>query len=120
MSKSMGKILFLLTMFVSVQLYALLIYEYGEAYEFDKQINPMTIIFGSMVAIGVFGLIGQYLNNKDTKRGYCESGISQEQIDTYRSNHLFNQRESKCDATQTSHDHKSGDQSHENNDDQIR
>ncbi|MCX6061155.1 MAG: hypothetical protein NT103_02760 [Campylobacterales bacterium] len=27
---------------------------------------------------------GRYLNKKDSKRGYCESGISEEQICTYR------------------------------------
>jgi len=49
------------------------------------------IIFGgALVLIGIAGAIGRWLNNRDTKRGWCESGITQEQIDAY------NQGESQC------------------------
>lgn len=96
----MGRILFLLTVLLAIQIYALLFYEYGETYGFDDQINPITIIAGVLAIIGVIALFGRILNNKDTKRGYCESGITQEQIDTYRSNHRNDQKVSKCDSTQ--------------------
>lgn len=114
----MGRILFLLTMLVALQLYAVDVYLYVKAREYSDPYTPMYITAGVLAITGVLGLIGRYLNNKDEKRGYCESGITQKQIDTYRNNHLA--RESYGDDTQTNHDHKSGDHSHENNDDQIR
>lgn len=53
------------------------------------------IIFGgAMVLIGIAGIIGRWLNNRDIKRGWCESGITQEQIDAYA--HKNNTGESQC------------------------
>lgn len=37
-----------------------------------------------VIIIGLLGLIGRYLNNRDRKRGYCDSGIPQERIDAYK------------------------------------
>jgi len=84
MSKRMSKFLTYWTLLVLVQIYGLVIYQYGETYGFDDQINPVTIIAATLTIIGLLGLIGRYLNNKDMKRGYCESGIAQEQIDAYQ------------------------------------
>lgn len=36
-------------------------------YGFTKQINPMTLLLGTMVWIGVFAVVGNYLNKKDLK-----------------------------------------------------
>jgi hypothetical protein len=80
----MSKSLTYWTLLVLVQIYGLAIYQYGQTYGFDKDINPTTIIAATLCVIGIFGLIGRYLNNKDMKRGYCESGITQEQIDGYQ------------------------------------
>jgi hypothetical protein len=56
---------------------------------------PTEIIFGGvLVLIGIAGVIGRWLNNRDTKRGWCESGISEEQITAYQ--HKNNTGESKC------------------------
>ncbi|MDP3465965.1 MAG: hypothetical protein Q8R86_09380 [Sulfuricurvum sp.] len=56
---------------------------------------PTEIIFGGvLVLIGIAAAIGRWLNNRDTKRGWCESGITQEQIDAY--GHKNNQGESQC------------------------
>lgn len=52
------------------------------------------IIGGALVFIGIAAAIGRWLNNRDTKRGWCESGISQEQIDAYA--HKNNTGESQC------------------------
>jgi len=53
------------------------------------------IIFGGvLVLIGIAAAIGRWLNNRDTKRGWCESGITQEQITAYQ--HKNNQGESQC------------------------
>jgi len=52
------------------------------------------IIGGVLVLIGIAAAIGRWLNNRDTKRGWCESGITQEQIDAYQ--HKNNQGESQC------------------------
>ncbi|MDD4855478.1 MAG: hypothetical protein PHQ22_09645 [Sulfuricurvum sp.] len=53
------------------------------------------IIFGGvLVLIGIAGAIGRWLNNRDSKRGWCESGITQEQITAY--GHKNNQGESQC------------------------
>ena len=52
------------------------------------------IIGGVLVLIGIAGAIGRWLNNRDTKRGWCESGISEEQITAYQ--HKNNTGESKC------------------------
>jgi predicted MFS family arabinose efflux permease len=48
------------------------------------------IIGGVLVLIGIAAAIGRWLNNRDSKRGWCESGITQEQIDAY------NKGESQC------------------------
>jgi len=51
------------------------------------------LIIGSvLVLIGIAAAIGRWLNNRDTKRGWCESGISEEQITAY--GHKNNQGES--------------------------
>lgn len=84
MSKRMSKFLTYWTLLVLVQIYGLAIYQYGQSYGFDEQINPTTIIAATLTIIGLLGSIGCYLNNKDMKRGYCESGITQEQIDAYQ------------------------------------
>lgn len=84
MSKRMAKFLTYWTLLVLVQIYGLAIYYYGETYGFDDQINPTTIISASLCVIGILGLIGRYLNNKDMKRGYCDSGITKERIDEYQ------------------------------------
>ena len=84
MSKRMSKFLTYWTLLVLVQIYGLAIYQYGQTYGFDDQINPTTIIAATLTIIGLLGLVGRYLNNKDMKRGYCESGITQEQIDAYQ------------------------------------
>ncbi|MDD2781671.1 hypothetical protein [Sulfuricurvum sp.] len=84
MSKRISKLLIYWTLLVLVQIYGLAIYQYGQSYGFDEQINPTTIIAAILTIIGLLGLIGRYLNNKDMKRGYCESGIAQEQIDAYQ------------------------------------
>lgn len=84
MSKRMSKFLTYGTLLVLVLMYGLAIYQYGQTYGFDDQINPTTIIALTLAIIGLFGLIGRYLNNKDMKRGYCESGITQEQINAYQ------------------------------------
>lgn len=52
------------------------------------------IIGGALVLIGIAGAIGRWLNNSDIKRGWCKSGITQEQIDTYQ--YKNNQGEPKC------------------------
>jgi hypothetical protein len=83
MSKSMGRILYLLTVLVAIQIYGLLIYEYGEFYGFDEQINPITIFLTTLAVIGVLGLFGRYRNNQDTKGGYCEHGITDKYRDTH-------------------------------------
>ncbi len=60
-----------------------------------KADSPTEIIIGgAMVLIGIAAAVGRWLNNRDTKRGWCESGISQEQIDAYANKN--NQGESKC------------------------
>lgn len=84
MSKRMSKFLTYWTLLVLVQIYGLAIYQYGEIYGFDDQINPTIIIASTLTIIGLLGLVGRYLNNKDMKRGCCESGITQEQIDAYQ------------------------------------
>lgn len=84
MSKRMAKFLTYWTLLVLVQIYGLAIYHYGQTYGFDEDINPTTIIAGTLFVIGILGLIGRYLNNKDMKRGYCDSGISQEKINEYQ------------------------------------
>lgn len=78
MSKRMSKFLTYWTLLVLVQIYGLAIYQYGQTYGFDDQINPTSIIAVALTIIGLLGLVGRYLNNKDMKRGYCESGITQE------------------------------------------
>jgi len=80
----MSKFLTYWTLLVLVQIYGLAIYQYGQTYGFDDQINPTTIIAATLTIIGLLGLVGRYLNNKDMKQGYCESGITQEQIDALR------------------------------------
>ena len=53
------------------------------------------LIIGSvLVLIGIAAAFGRWLNNRDTKRGWCDSGITQEQIDAYQ--HKNHQGESKC------------------------
>lgn len=84
MSKAMQKIIIYLVILVALQIVGLAIYQYGQTYGFNENINPTTIIAGLMAVIGLLGLVGRYLNKKDSKRGYCESGISEEQICTYR------------------------------------
>lgn len=71
-------------MLLIIHIYGLAIYEYGEHYGFRDQINPLTIIAGSAALIDLAGWIGQYLNNKDTKQGYGENGISDKSINAYR------------------------------------
>lgn len=44
MSKRMSKFLTYWTLLVLVQIYGLVIYQYGQTYGFDDQINPTTII----------------------------------------------------------------------------
>jgi hypothetical protein len=80
----MSKFLAYWTLLVLVQIYGLAIYYYGETYGFNESINPTTIIAATLCVIGILGLIGRYLNNKDMKRGYCDSGITQERIDEYQ------------------------------------
>ncbi|MDD3594906.1 hypothetical protein [Sulfuricurvum sp.] len=84
MSKRMSKFLAYWTLLVLVQIYGLAIYQYGQTYGFDEDINPTTIIAATLCVIGILGLIGRYLNNKDMKRGYCDSGITQERINEYQ------------------------------------
>ncbi len=86
-SKAMQKIITYLAILVALQIVGLAIYQYGLTYGFNDKINLTTIIAGLMAVIGLLGLAGRYLNKKDSKRGYCESGISEEQIDTYRKKH---------------------------------
>lgn len=52
------------------------------------------IIGGALVLIGIAAAVGRWLNNRDTKRGWCESGITQEQIDAYANKN--NIGESQC------------------------
>lgn len=87
MSKAMQKIITYLAILVALQIVGLAVYQYGLTYGFNDKINPTTIIAGLMAVIGLLGLAGRYLNKKDSKRGYCESGISEEQIDMYRKKH---------------------------------
>lgn len=84
MSKRMSKFLITWTLLVLLQIYGLAIYEYGQTYGFDEDINPTTIIAATLCVFGILGLIGRYLNNKDMKRGYCDSGITQERINEYQ------------------------------------
>ena len=116
MSKRMSKFLTYWTLLVLVQIYGLAIYQYGQTYGFDDQINPTTIIAATLTIIGLLGLVGRYLNNKDMKRGYCESGITQEQIDAYQKSknvgHLMENSAMK--------DLESGKHDYENDDDTKR
>lgn len=105
MSKSMGKIIFYLTVLVAIQLYGIVIYEYGEAYGFSDQINPFTIVAGSLALIGMAGWIGRYLNNKDTKRGYCESGISNDAINAYQETQQTRESKNHMSAKTSHEDH---------------
>ena len=84
MSKRMSKFLTYWTLLVLVQIYGLAIYQYGQTYGFDDQINPTSIVAVTLTIIGLLGLVGRYLNNKDMKRGYCDSGIPQERIDAHK------------------------------------
>ena len=84
MSKRMSKFLIYWTLLVLVQIYGYALYQYDQTYGFDETINPVTIIAYTLVIIGLLGLVGRYLNNKDMKRGYCDSGIPQERIDTHK------------------------------------
>ena len=84
MSKRMSKFLTYWTLLVLVQIYGLAIYQFGQTYGFDDQINPTSIIAVTLTIIGLLGLVGRYLNNKDMKRGYCDSGIPQERIDAHK------------------------------------
>lgn len=81
MSKRMSKFLAYWIILVLVQIYCYALYQYDQTYGFDETINPATIIAYTLVIIGLLGLVGRYLNNKDMKRGYCDSGITQERID---------------------------------------
>jgi hypothetical protein len=76
----MSKFLIIWTLLVLLQIYALAIYQYEQTYGFDEDINPTTIIAATLCVIGILGLIGRYLNNKDMKRGYCDSGILNPQL----------------------------------------
>ena len=78
MSKKMAKFLTYWTLLVLVQIYCYALYQYNQIYGFDETINPVTIVAYTLVIIGLLGLVGRYLNNKDMKRGYCDSGIPQE------------------------------------------
>ena len=84
MSKKMAKFLTYWTLLVLVQIYCYALYQYNQIYGFDETINPVTIVAYTLVIIGLLGLVGRYLNNKDMKRGYCDSGIPQERIDTHK------------------------------------
>ena len=120
MSKRMSKFLTYWTLLVLVQIYGLAIYQFGQTYGFDDQINPTTIIAATLTIIGLLGLVGRYLNNKDMKRGYCESGITQEQIDAYQKSKNVGHLMEDGSKVSTIKDAKSGKHDYENDDDTKR
>lgn len=69
---------------IGVQAIALGLYQYHETYGFDATFNPALLVMWIMALIGIAGIIGQYLNWLDMKKGYCDLGITQGQIDTYK------------------------------------
>lgn len=65
------------------------LYTYDQAYGFDATFNPAIVLLWIMVLIGIAGIIGQYLTRRDIKNGYCDLGITEEQIRRYREKHNF-------------------------------
>lgn len=76
----MGRILFLLTVFVTLQLYVLVIYEYGEAYGFNDHINPLSIIAVILSLIGILWPIRRNRKNQETKRENTSHENNDEQV----------------------------------------
>lgn len=72
---------------IGVQIIALGLYQYHETYRFDATFNPAIVVMWVMVLFGVAGIIGKYLTRLDIKKGYCDLGISEEQIRRYREKH---------------------------------
>ena len=63
------------------------LYEYDRIYGFDATFNPAILLLWVMALIGIAGIIGQYLTHRDIKKGYCDLGITEEQIRCYREKH---------------------------------
>lgn len=63
------------------------LYEYDQTYGFDATCNPAILVLWIMALIGIAGMIGQFLTRLDIKKGYCDLGITEEQIRRYREKH---------------------------------
>lgn len=76
---------FVLTTAVVSMVYIL--YSYGRLYEFNATFNPALFFMWGMSIFGIAGIIGNYLTKLDIKKGYCDLGITDEQIQSYRKTH---------------------------------
>ena len=84
----MSKARYLITVLgVIAGIYAL--YEYHLTYGFDATFNPAILVLWIMALFGIAGMIGLFLTRLDIKKGYCDLGITEEQIKCYREKHNF-------------------------------
>jgi len=61
--------------------------QYDQTYGFDATFNPAILVLWIMALFGVAGIIGLILTRFDIKKGYCDLGITEEQIRRYREKH---------------------------------
>lgn len=61
--------------------------KYDQTYGFDATFNPAILLLSIMALFGVAGIIGLILTRFDIKKGYCDLGITEEQIRRYREEH---------------------------------
>lgn len=63
------------------------LYQYDQTYGFDATFNPAILVLWIMALFGIAGVIGEYLTKLNIKKGYCDLGITEEQIRRYREKH---------------------------------
>lgn len=61
--------------------------KYDQTYGFYATFNPAILVLWIMALIGIAGIIGLFLTRLDMKKGYCDLGITEEQIRRYRQKH---------------------------------
>lgn len=61
--------------------------KYDQTYGFDATFNPVILLLWIMALLGIAGMIGLFLTRLDMKKGYCDLGITEEQIRRCREKH---------------------------------
>lgn len=81
------------------------LYTYDRSYGFNETFNPAQIFMWIMALVGIAGIIGNFLTKLDIKKGYCNLGITDEQIRRYRKTHNIPDPYAKMQEIKNASDH---------------